>query len=60
MTGITKGDYTGYSDHSINGALENALEQAGEYSHFEIIETRGSSNHESKPLYQILISAYFE
>lgn len=60
MKGIRNGGYTGYSDQSIDRALQNALVQAGEYSHFEIIETRSSSNNESKSLYQILIRAYFK
>lgn len=59
MTLIKKGDFTGFSDSCLEEALQNALQKVGEHSHFEIIETLGSVVDESKPLYQIIIRAFF-
>ena len=42
MKKITAGDFTGYSDAGINEAIRNALEKAGNYTHVEVVETRGS------------------
>ncbi|MBA3537508.1 MAG: dodecin domain-containing protein [Tatlockia sp.] len=60
MTTLKKGEYTGFSDSCIEDALNNALQKAGEHTHFEIIETRGSLINENKPNYQITITAFFE
>jgi flavin-binding protein dodecin len=62
MTIPKKGDYTGFSDSCIEDALNNALQKAGEHTHFEIIETRGSliNANKNKPNYQITITAFFE
>lgn len=60
MTTLKKGDYTGFSDSCIEEALDNALQQAGEPNHFQIIETLGSFIIENKSQYQVTITAFFD
>lgn len=55
-----KGEYTGYSDSGIDEAIQNALRKAGEHTHFEIIETRGSQIGENKRHYQVTITAFYK
>ncbi|MBA2657412.1 MAG: hypothetical protein H0U70_10615 [Tatlockia sp.] len=51
-------DYVGFSNSCIGDALKNALQQAGNPTYFEIIETRGSLIQNNNPQYQIMISAF--
>ena len=51
-------DYTGYSDESIDEAVQNALQKAGEHSRFEVIETRGSQLNDNKRHYQIMLTTF--
>lgn len=60
MTLIKKGDYTGYSHLGIVDALQNALEKVGEHSRFEIVQTLRAFNDDSKLLFQITITAFFD
>ncbi len=54
------GYYTGYSQSGIDEAIENALQQAGEHSRCEIIETMGSQNHLDQKHYQVTVSTYID
>lgn len=58
MKTIKTGEYTGYSNSGIDDAIQNALQKAGEHTHFEIIETRGSQIGENKRHYQVTITAF--
>ena len=51
-------DYTGYSDESIDKAIQNALQKAGDHTRFEVIETRGSQIGEDKRHYQITLTTF--
>lgn len=52
------GDFIGYSDIDIHKAIENALTQAGEHSHYEIVESQCSHNHEQNRSYQVTLTAF--
>ena len=58
MTKTKKKDHTGHSDDSINDAVTNALEHAGEHSWFEVIETRSTQQGEEIPPYQVTLTTH--
>jgi len=57
---ITKkiGDFTGTSTSGINEAIDNALEQAGDHNHFEVVETSSSLCSEKNRHYQVTLSTF--
>lgn len=59
-TTVTKKEYTGFSDLGITEALKNALQEVGEHTRFEVIETQGSQIGEDKTQYQVTIAAFFD
>lgn len=60
MNTTNTGEFTGYSDSGIDEAIQHALQQAGEHSHFEIIETRGSQIGDNTRHYQVTITAFYK
>lgn len=58
MTTIKRGDFTGFSNLNFKEAVQNALQNAGEYTHFEIIETLGSKISESQSSYQVTLAIF--
>jgi flavin-binding protein dodecin len=54
---VKLGEYTGYSDSSIEDAIQNALQKA-EHTYFEIIETRATHASEDKRTYQVTLSLF--
>jgi dodecin len=54
------GEFIGYSNSSIDEAIKNALQKAGEHSYFEVIETLGSHLGEGIRHYQVTIAAFFD
>jgi len=44
--------FTGNSELGIDEAIQNALDNAGNPSHFEVIETQGSRDDKSYRFYQ--------
>ncbi|KTD26239.1 MULTISPECIES: dodecin domain-containing protein [Legionella] len=60
MATTKKGDFIGYSEVGIDQAIQNALQKAGEHSHFEVIETRGSQIGEDKRQYEATIIAFLD
>lgn len=62
MTSLKTKDYIGFSKSSIDEALYDALQNAGEPSHFEVIETRSSSRSrysDNKNYYQVTLTTSF-
>jgi len=51
-------DYTGYSDESLNEAINNALQKSEEHSHFEVIETRSSQFRDDRRHYQVTLTTF--
>ena len=45
MNAIKSGDFTGFSNTSINEAFQNALEKAGDPPRFSVVETIGVHNN---------------
>jgi len=54
------GDFIGLSNSGITEALQNALDQAGNPDHFEVIETRGSKDNQTLTQYQVTLKTYAE
>ncbi|MCL9684454.1 dodecin family protein [Legionella maioricensis] len=44
--------FTGFSESGIDDAIQNALDNAGNPIHFEVIETRGSRDNDAYRQYQ--------
>lgn len=60
MTRKKVGDFTGYSNSGIDEAIQDALDKAGDYTHIEVVETRGSQVKEDTPQYQVTIATFDE
>lgn len=60
MSIIKLGDYTGYSETGIEEAVADALEQAGEHTRIEIVETRGSQAKGKHRHYQVTVATFDE
>lgn len=60
MTRITEKDFTGYSHASIDEAIHNAVEKAGQHLRFEVIETRSQHDNAGRPHYQATITTFHE
>lgn len=60
MTTTKKVDFIGYSDSGIDEAIQNALQQAGEHTRYEVVETCGSQVGDNKTQYQVTITAFFD
>lgn len=54
------GYFTGYSTAGIQEAIQNALEKAGEYLHFEVVETSSCQAGEESRQYQVTLSTFAE
>lgn len=56
--------FTGYSNAGITEAIENALQQAGEHRHSEVMETKssyvGEDIGEHEKLYQVTLNTFVE
>jgi dodecin len=50
-------DFTGYSELSIDDAVTDALEKAGQFQRIEVIETRSSQHGENQSQYQVTLKA---
>lgn len=55
-----KGYYIGYSQVGIEEAIENALQEAGEYTHCEILETLGIQDQQAQRHYKATVTAYHD
>lgn len=60
MTILETRDYIGYSETSIADAIANALQKAGEHSHFQVIETRSSQFPDNKCYYHVTLTTFNE
>ena len=49
--------FTGFSESGINDALQNALDNAGNPLHFEVIETQCSRDNNTYRQYQVTLKA---
>ena len=49
-------DFTGYSENSLDEAISDALQQARDHAHVEVIETC-SSMHPEKSQYHVTLTA---
>jgi flavin-binding protein dodecin len=49
--------FTGFSESGIDDALQNALDNAGNPIHFEVIETIGSRDNNTYRQYQVTLKA---
>lgn len=58
MINIDARDYTGYSEASLNDAIEDALQKADGHSYFEVIETRSSRYSDNKCQYHVTLTIY--
>lgn len=53
------GDFTGYSNSSVNRAIQDAMEKAGDHhARIEVVETRGSYIKGEKRHYQVTLATY--
>ena len=55
MNTIKSGDFTGFSNTSMNEALQNALEKAGDPPRFSVVETFGVHITEQEKQYQVVV-----
>lgn len=60
MTTLLTKDYTGYSNSGLDDAIGNALQEAGDYQHVEVIETRSSYRPEGSRQYQVTLTTFKE
>jgi len=58
MTILDAHDYTGYSETSLNEAINDALQKADEHSHFEVIETRSSRYTDDSCHYHVTLTTF--
>lgn len=49
--------FTGFSESGIDDAIQNALDNAGNPIHFEVIETLGSRDNKAYRQYQATLKA---
>lgn len=54
------GDFIGYSNSDIHEAIKDALNKAGEHSHFEIIESQCSQANEDNRMYKVTLATFAE
>ncbi|MFC3908233.1 hypothetical protein ACFORL_03980 [Legionella dresdenensis] len=60
MTAIKTEDHTGYSDTSLQDALQEALNKAKEYNQLMVVETRSSQMANDKRQYQVTLTTYMK
>lgn len=60
MAKINTEEFTGYSELGIEDAIQDALDKAGEYARFEVIETRGSQGNGDNRQYHVTLTAFSE
>ena len=53
-------DFVGFSESGIDDAVQNALENAGNPMHFEVVETLGSQNNKTRRQYQVTLKTITE
>lgn len=51
-----KGDFTGRSNACIDEAIQDALQQAGGYTQFKVVESRGSQSGLGNRQYQVTLN----
>ncbi|WP_298624883.1 dodecin domain-containing protein [uncultured Legionella sp.] len=50
-------DFVGLSEYGIDDAVQNALENAGNPANYEVVETLGSQDNNTKRQYQVTLKA---
>lgn len=58
MTIFDAHDYIGYSENSLNEAINDALQKADDHNHFEVIETRSSRFADETCHYHVTLTAF--
>ncbi|KTD34636.1 hypothetical protein Lmor_1169 [Legionella moravica] len=53
-------DFVGFSEAGIDDAVQNALENAGNPLHFEVVETLGSQKNKTRRQYQVTLKKITE
>lgn len=53
-------DFVGFSESGIDDAVQNALENAGNPMHYEVVETLGSQNNKTRRQYQVTLKTITE
>ena len=54
------GCYIGYSSHGMSEAIEDALQQAGEHTRCEVVESIGSQDNQDQKQYQVTVTTYID